>query len=110
MHRSRMSVHLKKFALLAAVALVAMSAGETKAATVDVTLDEQPLTWPSFTGALDEQPATTFTSPQVVMTDGGVSILARPTVSAPLPPAVVTGACMLVGNFVLTQMWKKKQI
>jgi hypothetical protein len=107
-----MSKQVKKVSPFVAivVAAVALSSGQTKATTVDFNLgvQDQPVAWPSFTDSLDDQPA--HTTQQLVITHDGVSLLTTPTVSAPLPPSVVTGACMLVGNFVLTQMWKKRPI
>ena len=106
----RTFANAKKLSLVVAfvAAAVVLSTGQATAATVDLGVDEQPVVWPSFTDALGEQPATTSEQHhQYFVTDQ--SIATTPPVSAPLPPAVVTGACMLVGNFVLTQMWKHKR-
>ena len=66
----------------------------------------QTLAWPSFTDVLDKADAPL---PAYTAFDATPSM---PTtmVSAPLPPAALTGLFLLAGNCVLTHLWKKRKI
>ncbi|MEA2709521.1 MAG: hypothetical protein QOF78_2122 [Phycisphaerales bacterium] len=70
--------------------------------------DEQSVTWPEFSDALDDQSPPVFIpptgwAPQSLLTSTAV-------VTAPLPQAVVSGIFMLAGNWVVTYLWKKRKI
>ena len=105
--------------LLFAVAVVAFLAifaaatppahAQAAAETFDVTFDDEPVEWPPFTDAFDEQspPAPPIHPPGWVPE----SVLTSTTVvSAPLPQAIMSGLFMLGGNWFVTRMWKKRKI
>jgi hypothetical protein len=102
-----MNRQLKTLALLAtaAFAFVAMSPSQAKADTTD----EQVVTI-GFETANDATPVTRTPSHDDFGPEVSVFARQRGVASAPLPPAVVSGAFLLASNFVVTRLWKKRKI
>src|SRR4051794_15515357 len=105
MSRSRRSNRTRVATIVAAAMLVlgAVTTG-TRANETNLTGDAAG-TWPTFERTLDlHQPPVTATKIPVA---GGEEPV---VVSAPLPPAVMTGAFVLGGQWVVSLLWKKRKI
>jgi hypothetical protein len=92
---------------------ISVMASESAAVDASAAIDRIDLSevhgWPTFAGELDgsavRPPALSATS--VPLPVPGTDTI---TVSAPLPPAVFTGAFMLGGQWVVSMLWKKRKI
>ena len=108
MSRSRRSNRTRRVAaaVLAAVVLaLGAAATSTKASETNLTGDAGGA-WPSF----GEQTLELKQSP-VIVTEIASPAGEKPVVvSAPLPPAVGTGAFVLGGQWVVSLLWKKRKI
>lgn len=60
--------------------------------------------WPSFTGQPEPSPLPIYYTRAVFLDN-----TAPPVVSAPLPPAVWSGAAVLAGNFLIGHLWKRRK-
>ena len=104
---SRSRRNATRVATMAAVVLLVLGAAtNSRASERDLTGEAAGGEWPTF-----GQPATELTPPPVTATNFAVPG-GEPTVvvSAPLPPAVMTGAFVLGGQWVVSLLWKKRKI
>ena len=112
MSRTRLFAQLKKSLVVAVVAVVVgMSATSAQAATADfsfaIDAADHTATWPSFTDEQDE----TATQPVMfpLFDSSSPSGPSANAVSAPLPPAALTGLFLLASNYVATRLWKQRK-
>ena len=92
--------------------LAASSPSQAQAINDGIVLDDEPVTWPSFSEVLNQQSQEQRRpplEPPFVWTANG-EIRTTATVQAPLPPAVATGVFMLGANWIATRLWKKRKI
>ena len=103
MYRSRRRNSTRVATMIAAAALaLGAAATSTQANESELTGG----TWPSFS-----EPARDVRAPGITVTKIAVPGEDKPVVvSAPLPPAVATGAFVLGGQWVMSLLWKKRRI
>ena len=104
---SRSRRNATRVATLAAVVFLIFGASaSSRASEADLTGETARGEWPTF-----EQPNRELTPPPVIATNipmpGGEKTV---VVSAPLPPAFMTGAFVLGGQWVVSLLWKKRKI
>jgi len=107
MSRSRRSNRSRRVATVVAAAVLALGAvaTSTKASEANLTGDAAG-TWPTF-----GEHTLELKQPPVTVTEIASPAGEKPVVvSAPLPPAVGTGAFVLGGQWVVSLLWKKRKI
>jgi hypothetical protein len=108
MYRSPLANRIEGLTLAAVVANATINASPAIANPSEANgathTNTQAETWPSFTEQPDPDTLPIYYTRPVFPDMGPPQV-----VSAPLPPAVWTGAAVLAGNFVLGHFWKRRK-